>query len=332
MKRLYLPPTLETALRDYIIARRVKPDTAEQYRQRLNRYVPELMRKRLNEIAQEEATAKYEELSRTIPSMATFVFKTIRAIYNFSMHYYSDKDGQPFQIRNPTLILTARREWALGVSSGVSTGIDPKTVGFVYGAFQLVNSDIACDLLRFCLLTGIPCSEARRLSWKDIDVAERLVMIHECQGDDHQRCRRIPLAEPVCLLLHQRSRSSNESYIFPSRDGQPLSINNVNSALRRLRERHGVAITPTEIKDVALALAADPNIRPVSANSSGLEKAIRHLQRTEPERLRDMYDRIAEFIIGKASSARKDMPEGKPRRAPKPPSSPLHQPSIASPF
>lgn len=334
MKRLHQPPTLETALRDYIIDRRVRPDTAEAYRHKLNKYTPDLMCKRLHEITQEEVVARHAEISLSAPSVAAFVFKAIRAVFNFSVHYYSNLDGHSFSIRNPTLILTARKSWS--GPSAVAVGLDLREIGMYYHAFRSLPSETACDLLLFCLLTGVPAREATKLKWNDVSLSQCTVTIHECNGDgNHERCRTLPLATPVARLLANRAHYVTSQAVFPAQHStEPLAT--AYPALKSLRARRGIHVTPQDLVSTFLNIAMSSEIpmedRPPAPDRASVERTIKHLQRSDPERLRPLYEHVAEYIMRKADETRSSFPE--PKRARKGPAKvcSIHQPCIATPF
>lgn len=91
--------------------------------------------------------------------------------------------------------------------------------------------------------------EVRRLRWRDIHLQDRLILLYEFKSQDqradHAEVRRIPIALPLVRLLRNlQARSLDPSpsgYVFTNRFGQPLTGNAVRCAIRRAREKAGLA-------------------------------------------------------------------------------------------
>lgn len=83
--------------------------------------------------------------------------------------------------------------------------------------------------------TGIRRAEVRLLEGSDIDVERRRVLINHGKGG---KCRIVYLPEGTIRRLKRASQ--NERFVFPGRDGRPMSLRNVNHILRRVGDQAGV--------------------------------------------------------------------------------------------
>ena len=93
------------------------------------------------------------------------------------------------------------------------------------------------DIVEFALNTGARMGEILELTWKDVDLFRRVVVIH--QGKTEQN-KTIPLTPTAMDVLKRRVRHIRTSLVFPSVNGTRITNTNLGRAFRKALKRAGI--------------------------------------------------------------------------------------------
>jgi len=277
-------PTLREALDSYLAEKALSPRTAEDYRYVLEKYMPDLLDKRLDVLALDRAGMRARIASLTkkhgAPT-AALTLRVYRAVHNWARKIHPDLGESP-----TTACATPRvkaRDWALSDDELRRMGEAMQRLSPVKRAWWLT-----------ALLTGARAGSITNLTWGDIDLERKLVRFRVVKGD---RPYAIPLADRLADFLREyRERDwlpNRAGWVFPSPENaeRPLwrQVRNAGlpaaHALRHtMRTRLAEAGATPDLARVVLghALSQDVSQRYITANL--LVEAVRPLINSVAER------------------------------------------------
>ncbi len=209
-------PTLAQALDAYFRDKQLSARTVEDYRYMLQKYMPDLLDKRLDLIALDRAGMR-ERIGRIAKNngaaTAALVLRVYRAVHNWHRKVCPDLPESP-----TTACATPRvraRDWALS----------DEELRRWWAAVSRLSPVKRCFWLTL-LFTGARLDSVRLLKWTDVDWEKKIIRFSAAKGG---RVYAIPMPERLeALLVEYRDREwvPNEAgWVFPSpvRPGEPLS-------------------------------------------------------------------------------------------------------------
>lgn len=209
-------PTLTEALEAYLQEKPLSPRSAEDYRYMLEKYMPDLLGKRLDVIALDRAgmrTRIAQLTKRHGPATAALVLRVYRAIHNWQRKIHPELAESP-----TTACVTPRvqaRDWALS----------DEELRQWWSAVQRLSPLKRCFWLTM-LMTGGRLDSVRQLRWEDVDFEKRVIRFSTVKGG---RVYSVPMADRLAAVLSEyRERDwlpNTPGWVFPSpvRPGQPMS-------------------------------------------------------------------------------------------------------------
>jgi integrase len=207
-------PTLREALDSYLAEKPLSPRTAEDYRYVLERYMGDLLDKRLDVLALDRAGMRARIAALTKKhgaATAALALRVYRAVHNWARKVHPDLQESP-----TTACVTPRvrpRDWALS---------DDELRDW-WRAVQALTPLKRTWWLTL-LLTGARRDSVRLLRWEDLDFDKRLIRFSTAKGG---RTYTIPMADRLHdILTAWREETSSEEWVFesPVRPGEPLSV------------------------------------------------------------------------------------------------------------
>jgi integrase len=160
--------------------------------------------------------------------------------------------------------------------------------------------------LRLVLLTGVRSNEARRMTWSEVDLANRVWVIPGSRMKTGKEFR-VPLAEPVIELLKRQPRDGED--VFPGRGGCGLA----HTAMRDLLARTGCpGVTVHGFRSCLRIFAAEmgyPHEVGEAALAHILGPTERAYQRSDLFRQRvRLAEHWADFVTGKVEVGNEVVP------------------------
>ena len=141
------------------------------------------------------------------------------------------------------------------------TPFTPKQIQQLADACTLERDRVLITTMAY---TGIRWSEARALTWQDIDIAQRLVRINKAIDVDGsitatktRRNRTAAILEPAVEALasfQQATSPTPGSLVFCSQNCTPLSGNWYKRNRRRIEKATGITFTPHALRDTYASL------------------------------------------------------------------------------
>ena len=195
-------PTLREALESYLREKELAPRTAEDYRYTLEKYMPDLLDRRLDVLALDRAwmRARIAALAKQHgAATAALTLRVYRAVHNWARKIHPDLAESP-----TTACVTPRvrpRDWALADADLRRMGEAMQRLSPVKRAWWMVT-----------LLTGARASSVTSLKWEDIDLEKKMVRFRVVKGDR-------PYAIPLADRLADHLREYREKDWLPNRSG-----------------------------------------------------------------------------------------------------------------
>ena len=215
-------PTLREALESYLREKELAPRTAEDYRYTLEKYMPDLLDRRLDVLALDRAwmRARIAALAKQHgAATAALTLRVYRAVHNWARKIHPDLAESP-----TTACVTPRvrpRDWALADADLRRMGEAMQRLSPVKRAWWMVT-----------LLTGARASSVTSLKWEDIDLEKKMVRFRVVKGDR-------PYAIPLADRLADHLREYREKDWLPNRSGWvfPSPLNPDRPLYRQVKNR-----------------------------------------------------------------------------------------------
>ena len=288
--------TLNEAFQDYMLARKnLSPTTIKDYKRAVEGAFSDWQNKALLDITKDMVEARHRMLGQRSHARANNSLRTLRAIFNHAKSKYEDANGNPIIIFNPIDRISDTRAWYKVERR--QTLIKPHQLADWYKATLQLNTETTRDYLHLILLTGLRRSEASRLSWLDIDFADKTLTLKETKNHE---IHTLPLSDFLFNLLKRRHDTRTSDYVFPS-DSKLGYLIEPKTALKRVAELSGVPFTLHDLRRTFITIAESLDI-PAYA----LKRLLNHKDPNDMtagyiifdiNRLRKPMDQISQFII-----------------------------------
>ncbi len=287
--------TLQNAFDDYLLGRKdLKPSTIADYTRTIETTLSNWAKKPLHSINKDMIEERHRELGQKSPTRANNTMRVLRAIFNFARYKYEDAQGGSLFAVNPVDRLSRNRGWYK--VDRRRTLIKPHQLKPWYQATLQLNQETTRDYLHFLLFTGLRRSEAARLTWSDVDLADRTFIITDTKNSEPHT---LPLSDFLFDLLRRRKQQSENQWVFPSpiRDDH---LKEPRTAVARVTELSGVPFLVHDLRRTFITIAESLDI-PAYA----LKRLLNHKMANDVtagyivasvDRLRDPMQRISNFI------------------------------------
>lgn len=296
--------TLANVLKTYLATRKtLKESTRDNYKNMLDRYLPEWLDRPLNEITPGMVVSKHAEIGAKSKAGADGTFRVVRALFNYAMEVYEEE-----VTRNPVKRLSSLKAWYKV----------PRKQGFVKPTqlplFLSILRQHPCmvsDYLEVLLFTGIrSASEIARLQIADVDTKEQTILLRETKNG---KPLYVPVCKTVMAAMERRivdAKAAGSSYLFYSTAGKADvgHIVDVRIKIQNMLAGTELAhITPHDLRRSFLTYANELQIPSVT-----LKRLVGHAIPTDVtdgyivltiDRLRDAVKRIESFILDQVELA-----------------------------
>lgn len=206
--------TLKEALEAYLLSRTLKPRTIQDIHQAF-KGLEDWHKKPLTSISREMISKRHRELGESSPARANLVMRYLRAVFNFAIAQYTDKDGQPFIADNPTKRLSQTRAWFR--VDRRETVINPDQLDPWFKAVLSLSNETARDYFLTVIFTGLRRTEAMNLKWSDVNLVRKTLTVRDTKN---HRDHTLPIPDFLLDLLRARSEIAQGDYVFQSNKGR----------------------------------------------------------------------------------------------------------------
>ena len=204
--------TLRDCYKEYLITRRdLKPNTLEDYKRCIEGSLEDWLDKPVTAISKDMVEKRHRKLGIRSHARANNTMRVLRALLNFAMERYEDKNGNGIIQINPVNRLSSTRGWY--EVKRRQTLLTPTQLKPWYEATLKLNQEVTRDYLHFLLFTGLRRSEATGLKWDDVDFDEKSFIIPDTKNKEPHR---LPMSDFLEDLLKRRYRQAEKIWVFPS--------------------------------------------------------------------------------------------------------------------
>lgn len=284
--------TLKEALNTYFETRTLKPSTIRDIQQAFKGF-EDWANKPLSSITREMISKRHHALGEQSPARANLAMRYLRAIFNFAIAHYTDKEGQPFIADNPINRLSQTRAWYR--VDRRETVINPHQLKPWFEAVRSLSNEVARDYFLTIILTGLRRTEAMDLTWSDVDLARQTLTVRDTKN---HRDHTLPLSEYLLNLLKARKTSATGEYVFQTSKGR---MQNLRYAQESVIKNSGVNFT---IHDLRRTFATIANSLDIPAYT--VKMLLNHKMSgdvtagyiiADVERLREPINKITAYIL-----------------------------------
>lgn len=238
--------TLKEALETYILARSLKPATVKDIRQAFKGF-ENWEKKPLSSITREMVTKRHQELGVRSEARANIAMRYLRAVFNFAIAHYTDKQGQPFIADNPVKRLSQTRTWYRVERR--DTVIKPHQLKPWFSAILSLTNTMARDYYLLILFTGLRRTEAADLKWADVDIPGRTLTVRDTKNhSDHT----LPLSDYLLNILKAQKSEAVGEHVFESSRGR---LQNLRYAQDTAKSESGVSFTIHDLRRTFATIA-----------------------------------------------------------------------------
>jgi integrase len=224
---------------------------------------------------------------------ANLGMRYLRTLINFAESEYTDSRGQSVIKDNPVSILTKQKAWFKVEKR--RTYIKPTQLKPWFDAVQVLPYIHARDYFILCVLTGLRRTEALDLRWKDIDLREKTLTLHDPKnGEQHV----LPLSDYLFNLLKTRFTARVGQYVF---EGERGRLSNLRHSLTKVREQSGVNFQIHDLRRTFITVGESLDL-----SSYAIKKLINHKDGADVtagyiiidvERLRSPMQKITDYFL-----------------------------------
>ena len=284
----------------------LKLRTRSEYTRAMNSYLGDWLSKPLADITKDMVVKRHRRIGEKHGhAPANMTMRVLRAIFNFAAEKYEDSQGRSFFPENPVSRLSRTRAWFR--IERRRNYIKPHELASWWNAVHELEPTLR-DYFLLLLLTGLRRSEAARLTWNDIDIRGRTLIIEDTKNREPHI---LPLSDFLQNMLERRYQQAGESpYVFPGKHGGPLiepkrqikkavTLSGVQFCLHDLRRTFGARIARTAGLQVASRLLRHKDIKVTEAVYAPIDETV----------LREALRGAGEVVSFPSTQAAKDVGE-----------------------
>lgn len=284
--------TLKEALKSYFASRSLKPRTISDINQAFKGF-EDWENKPLSSINREMVTKRHHKLGELSPARANLAMRYLRAVFNFAIAHYTDKEGQPFISDNPIKRLSQTRAWFR--VDRRETVINPHQLKPWFAAVLSLSNEVARDYFLTIIFTGLRRTESMNLTWMDVDLKGKTLMVRDTKN---HRDHTLPLSDYLFNILKARKTCATGDYVFESSKGR---MQNLRYAQEAVIKESGVNFT---IHDLRRTFATIANSLDIPAYT--VKMLLNHKMSSDVtagyiiadvERLRAPMQKISDYIL-----------------------------------
>lgn len=249
--------TLRVVFEDYLVVRKgLSPSTVHDYHRHMKSAFPDWANRPLAQISKDAIAHRHRKLGQRSPARANNAMRFLRALFNFARGQYEDAAGRSLFPENPVSRLSHTRAWF--PIERRRTVIRRSQLPAWFAAVMALKADPmdaaaknVADYLLLLLFTGLRRSEGLQLRWKDVDLEDRSMTIHETKNGEPLT---LPLSDFLLELLAQRARDATSEYVFPG-EGEFGHLIEPRKQMNKVIRQSGVTFTLHDLRRTFITVA-----------------------------------------------------------------------------
>lgn len=293
--------TLDQVFADFSRLRHIKPRTLYDYGRVIQVAFPQWRQRPMVEITKAAVVEMHHDLGQARgEAYANLAMRFLRALFNFAIAHYEDGFGRSVFNENPVLRLTQTRAWYH--TERRRTVIKRWALSPWYAAVNATrdciqgDADTIADYLIFLLYTGLRRQEAARLTWNDVDLKDRTILIRDTKNREPHT---LPLPQTLMDMLTKRHAIAPNAYVFWG-SGIHGHLIEPKRQIARVIAASKVTFTLHDLRRTFITVAEGLDISPYT-----IKRLANHKMRNDVtagyivsdlERLRGPMQKIADFL------------------------------------
>jgi integrase len=287
--------TLIEVLDTYIREKDLKPGTEKDYRRAINETFGDWLNRPLSSITEKVVLTQYQKRGKVSKARTDNAARVLRAVFNFARARYKTGRGQSQFPLNPVdIVKDTKTRFRIERRQRVISQSDlPRW----WNAVNELDSPIVRDYFLLLLLTGSRREELARLTWRDVNLADRAFTLRDTKN---RLDVTLPLPATLIGLLSERRSDDPDSLVFqltPDSSG-PFDP---RKWITRIRKASGVEFSPHDCRRTFITIAESLDISAYTVKAlvnhkTGNDVTAGYVIQTA-ERLQSASRRIEERIL-----------------------------------
>lgn len=253
---LKIKPTLKQAFEHYLLYKRLKPRTIQDYTMVVDNYLKDWNEITLDKISRFMIQAKHSELSQRSMAQANMAMRVFRAIYNYSVEHYRNENNRSILDQdNPINTLNAKKAWNK-IRSRKSYIHQDQLPEWIKAVFEYKDRgqqlETNRDFLLTLILTGFRREECESLTWSSIDLKYgRITLIDEKYREPYT----LPMGDFLFTLMTKRYAQATNEWVFPSVKSTSGHIVNISKVRQKINKSCGIEFSFHDLRRTFNAIA-----------------------------------------------------------------------------
>lgn len=253
---LKIKPTLKQAFEHYLLYKRLKPRTIQDYTMVVDNYLKDWNEITLDKISRFMIQAKHSELSQRSMAQANMAMRVFRAIYNYSVEHYRNENNRSILDQdNPISTLNAKKAWNK-IRSRKTYIHQDQLPEWIKAVFEYKDRgqqlETNRDFLLTLILTGFRREECESLTWSSIDLKYgRITLIDEKYREPYT----LPMGDFLFTLMTKRYAQATNEWVFPSVKSTSGHIVNISKVRQKINKSCGIEFSFHDLRRTFNAIA-----------------------------------------------------------------------------
>ena len=253
---LKIKPPLTQAFEHYLLYKRLKPRTIQDYTMVVDNYLKDWNDITLDKISRSMIQAKHSELSQRSMAQANMAMRVFRAIYNYSVEHYRNENNRSILDQdNPINTLNAKKAWNK-IRSRKTYIHQDQLPEWIKAVFEYKDRgqqlETNRDFLLTLILTGFRREECESLTWSSIDLKYgRITLIDEKYREPYT----LPMGDFLFTLMTKRYAQATNEWVFPSVKSTSGHIVNISKVRQKINKSCGIEFSFHDLRRTFNAIA-----------------------------------------------------------------------------
>jgi integrase len=291
--------TLGEVFADFLKSRTLKPETLRHYKGVMGNIYPDWQRLPITEISRDAVERRHTKIgAERGKAYANMGARTLRSVLNYASAKYETGKGLSILPENPVKRISQTRGWyRVERRTGHLKAHQLKTW---FDAVLSIDNPTIKDYLQFAILTGCRKSEAAKLKWADIDLADLSYILRDPKNHNPMI---LPLSDYLVGMLIKRKDGSVSPYVFPG-DGKTGYLVEPKRQIAKVSEQAGQPFTMHDLRRTFVTIAESLDISAYSVKAlvnhkQGDDVTSGYVQ-LSVERLRQPMQSVTDYILSAA--------------------------------
>ena len=238
---LKIKPTLKQAFEHYLLYKRLKPRTIQDYTMVVDNYLKDWNDITLDKISRFMIQAKHSELSQRSMAQANMAMRVFRAIYNYSVEHYRNENNRSILDQdNPINTLNAKKAWNK-IRSRKTYIHQDQLPEWIKAVFEYTDRgqqlETNRDFLLTLILTGFRREECESLTWSNIDLKYGRITLVDAK---YREPYILPMGDFLFALMTKRYAQATNEWVFPSAKSTTGHIVNISKVRQKINKSCGI--------------------------------------------------------------------------------------------